>query len=358
MKKYKISLFQFTLLLANFMLPASLISLPQVMSQVTNQNTWLVPILVFPIFFLIFFLCLEKNIVPFHNSRLDKAFTILVGVFLILVYIRDLRLFIDYVSSYLLPTTPIEVISVVLTLTLLYVSAAGLEVIARITVIQFIVLAVVVLIAPILVLNELDVRNIIPIINNEHIGNLAKSSYLFVPWMGEALISCYLVRFISNQKGAKKGALLGVSLGFLLISIVITVDLAVLGEKIVSAATYPTLIMVQEINITDFLDRLDLILVTIWMPTLFSKLALALYCIFHTLFPLQDEGAKLIMTPVSLFLGSLAIILFESNTMHLEFTFQTWTVIGLVLEILLIGLLFISRLRKKIGNKKSNNTEY
>ncbi|UGB32098.1 GerAB/ArcD/ProY family transporter [Metabacillus sp. B2-18] len=357
MIKYNISLFQFALLLANFMIPASLISLPQVLTQISNQNTWMIPILVFPVFFLIFFLCLGKNVDPVQHSRLDKAFTVVIGVFLIFVYIRDLRLFIDYVSSYLLPTTPIEIISIVLTLTLLYVSAAGLEVIARITVIQFIVLAVVVLVAPILVINELDVRNITPIINNEQMGNLAKSSYLFFPWMGEALISCYLIRFLSKQRGIKKGVLLGSSLGFLLIFIVIIVDIAVLGEKIMTIATYPTLLMVQEINITDFLDRLDLILVTIWMPTLFSKLALALYCIVHSLFPLKDEGTKLIMTPVSLFLGILAIILFESNTMHLEFTFQTWTVIGLLLEILLIGLLIVSRIRKKIGNKKSD-TEY
>ncbi|WP_121660868.1 GerAB/ArcD/ProY family transporter [Metabacillus litoralis] len=356
--KHNISVFQFALIIANTIITASLITLPQIMTQLSEQNTWLVPLITYPLVLFILLLCFKGEIHSIHEdpkSRLNKLFTIILGIFLLTTYLRDLRAFIDYISFYLLPNTPIEVISIVLSITLLYISASGLEVIARITVIQFVVLAVLILALPMLTVNEIDITNVVPIINKDGMFNMMKASFIFFPWMGEAFIAFYLVRFIGKKKDLNKGILLGVSLGFLLFFVLIITDIAVLGEQIVSDATYPNIIMIQEINITDFLDRIDLIIVIIWMPTLLSKLALTLYCIHKALFQLKGKNSTELLPPLSLFLGILAIILFESNIQHLEYSFYTWTTIGIILEMVILIFFVVLKVKKHLKEKKADN---
>ncbi|UHA59861.1 spore germination protein [Metabacillus litoralis] len=201
--KHNISVFQFALIIANTIITASLITLPQIMTQLSEQNTWLVPLITYPLVLFILLLCFKGEIHSIHEdpkSRLNKLFTIILGIFLLTTYLRDLRAFIDYISFYLLPNTPIEVISIVLSITLLYISASGLEVIARITVIQFVVLAVLILALPMLTVNEIDITNVVPIINKDGMFNMMKASFIFFPWMGEAFIAFYLVRFIGKKK--------------------------------------------------------------------------------------------------------------------------------------------------------------
>ncbi len=349
--KYKISIFQFAMIIGNFLITASLITLPQILTQISEQNAWLIPLVTYPVFLLLVLAFAKKTYTIDRQSKSYKLFKSTVGILLVTIYIRDLRAFIDYISSYLLPTTPTEVIAIVLSLTLLYICLSGIEVIARITEIQFIILAVLILSLPLMLLNEIDLSNIYPIMGLDEVKDLGKSSFFFFPWMGEAVIALYIVSYVTYEKGLRRAVLLGISLGFFLLFILITTSIAVLGDNTVARATYPNIIMIQQINITDFLDRLDLIIVTLWMPTLLSKLALTLYGIHKTLFHLKGEGANLLMTPLSLLLAVLAVVLFKSNTLHLEFTYFTWTVIGIALELFIILLYII--LRVKARGKKA-----
>ncbi|WP_246939399.1 GerAB/ArcD/ProY family transporter [Bacillus pinisoli] len=363
MKKETISPLQIAMILANLLLTASLITLPQILTQIAGQNAWLTPLLVFPVIILMILFGLGKGTLFLQTlDRKDdiwsKGFYSVLLIFLVLLYIRDLRAFVDFISSSLLPKTPIEVIAILLTLTCLYISIGGLEVIARITVIQFIVFIVIVIFAPLLLLNEIDLKNLTPIVRPGVLSDLGKSSVFMLPWMGEVVVLFLLLTSISGKDKAKvkKAAMYGTGLGFFLITLLIALDIAVLGSGIVSKATYPNFIMIQEINITDFLDRLDLVIVTVWMPCFISKITLTLYCIFRILVRLKVTKTNLLFAPVSLLLGILSIILFESNAEHLKFSFYSFTIIGLVLEVLIVGLFFFMRTKKQKELKNQHST--
>ncbi|MRG87610.1 GerAB/ArcD/ProY family transporter [Salinibacillus xinjiangensis] len=353
MKQF-ISPFQLAILVANFIFAAALITLPQILTQISIQNTWIVPFLVYPIVVVLLLIgfgrgnILQSSFLTNHRSSLHHLFYITIGLFLVIVYIRDLRAFIDFTSRALLPTTPIEVIAILVSVVLLYISSTGIEVVTRITVIQFIMLSATILSLPFMLLNEIELSHIMPILGTDTVENLSKSSFELLPWMGESLIFFFLLGNVAAKKGVKRAIIIGVSIGFFLLFLLIITSIAVLGENIVSKSIYPNFIMIQQINITDFLDRLDLIIVILWMPVLLSKLALTLYCIHRAFFnPNGGTTSNLLMTPLSLLLAVLAIILFENNTVHLEFTFLTWTIIGIVMEFLLLILVLILRFRAK-----------
>ncbi|WP_018933219.1 GerAB/ArcD/ProY family transporter [Gracilibacillus lacisalsi] len=353
MKQF-ISPFQLALLVANFIFAASLITLPQILTQISNQNTWMVPFLVYPIVVVLLLIGFgrgnkaQSSFLTEQKSSLHHLFYITLGLFLIIIYIRDLRAFVDFTSRALLPTTPIEVIAILVSVVLLYISSAGIEVVTRITVIQFIVLGVTILSLPFMLLNEIELSHITPIFGADTVQDLSKSSFELFPWMGECLIFFSLLGNVTAKKRVRRATIIGVSTGLFLLFLLIITSIAVLGENIVSKSIYPNYIMIQQINITDFMDRLDLIIVIIWMPVMLSKLALTLYCIHRAFFNLNGRAtSNLLMTPLSLLLAVLAIILFENNTVHLEFSFLTWTIIGIAMECFLLILIIVLRVRTK-----------
>jgi spore germination protein len=355
--KQIISPLQFAFVLSNFLFTATLITLPQVLTQISKQYTWLVPIVVFPVILLIFYMVIRKSesfgdiLSPNQLTITHKLFTIILLIFLFFIYIRDLRAFIDFIRSYYLPETPVDILIITLTLTLIYVGSSGLETIARITVIQTVILGTIIILLPLLLLNEIDVKNLSPIITTGTITNLAKSSYILFPWMGEAFLFLFLLGNISMEKKAMKAITIGLSLGMFFFSVLLLLIIAVLGEFIASLATYPNIFMIQEIHLTDFLDRLDMVIVIIWAPCLFCRIALILYCINRALSNLRIVQTNLLFTPIGLLLGILTILLFNKNTDHLKFSFFTWGSLGTILEILILALFLVLKFKTKLKNK-------
>jgi spore germination protein len=354
-----ISPFQLLFLVFNFLLTGTLITAPAMMTQVSKQYTWLVPILVCPLILLMIVLIfkgkksLTKVFTTNQLSRTKNLFHLVLGIFIVVVYIKDLRALVDFIAGYLLPNTPIPVIVLFLSLTLIYISSAGLEVIARITLIQMITLAVTIILIPLLLINEFEITYLFPVVTEGTIANLSRSSFLMFPWMGEIVIFLLLLGNISTEKGVKGSFILGTCLALLFLFLLIITSIAVLGDYIMSQATYPNMFMIQEINLTDFLDRLDLIIVILWMPCCISKLALSLYCLFRILINLKVTKSNLLFTPVGLLLGILSILLFTTNIVHLEFTFYTWTIMAIILEMLIVVLFMVIKYKTKITQEKN-----
>ncbi|MDC3417315.1 GerAB/ArcD/ProY family transporter [Aquibacillus salsiterrae] len=345
--KQVISSFQLAIFIANLIVSASLITLPQILTQIANQNAWLTPILVTPFLLGLVVLAVGKGNVLQEklkqHSMMHRLLKVTVGFLLITIYIRDLRAFTDFTMEALLPKTPIVVTMLLISATLYYICAAGLEVISRITLIQFIVFSVIVLSLPLMLTNEINWVNYMPIIQTNMVANLTKSSFELLPWVGEFVVLIMLLENKNCNKSIKKMTIYGVGFGILLLTILVSLNIAVLGQEIVSKTTYPNYRMIQEIHLTDFLDRLDLVIVILWMPVFLSKLCIVLYLIDKTLFQTrEDNPTSMFLFPTILTLGILSMALFKTSMVHLRFTFLTWTIIGLVLEIFIfLFILFI-----------------
>lgn len=61
------------------------------------------------------------------------------------------------------------------------------------------------------------------------------------------------------------------------------VGTGVLGYPILARTLYPSDELVRQVRVTDFLDRMDLFYVGIWLPTMMTKIAYSLYLVCHGL---------------------------------------------------------------------------
>jgi len=359
--KTKISNLQTIFLTANFVFSSVVVSMPQVILGIGGQNGWMVPILLFPIYFLIIYFTLgrKRNTQTLENlfdleakgrrNFIEKGFVILFLLNAMVLFLRDLRATVDFVGTVLLPTTPIDMITILLVLVIAYISTSGLEVVARVTTLHFGLLLLIVLLLPLLLLNEMDIGNFQPLPSIGQFMDVIGAGALTFSWVGEIFLILIVVSHINPSKEVRRSVFIGTGLTLFLFSIILLLEVSVLGPDLVREATYPSYVLIEQINITDFLDRLDPFIVVIWLPTIITKLTFLLYAINHCVSFLGKKNTNKFMFPVSLILGYLSILIFKNNMDHLHFSLFTWSTLGIALEVIIIVMFWIVRImaRKK-----------
>ncbi|PLS08561.1 GerAB/ArcD/ProY family transporter [Neobacillus cucumis] len=365
--KQKISELQLSLLVANLIFAGPIISLPQIILQQGDQNAWMVPIIIYPILLTLIFIIFGKNknaewtqnvlLIGGKSKWIEKGFILLFLLFVIFTFIRDLRGMIDFVATVLLPTTPNDVLMVLSILVVIYVAISGIEVIARMTSIFFFILFIIVSMLPLLLMNEWNFGNLQPLFGMESIPAILRAVYVTFSWMGEIFFFLIIISNSNPPRKARRAVIIGTGLGLFLFMVVLLSALAVLGTKIIRESTYPSLMLIQQINITDFLDRLDLVITVAWLPTIFTKVAFLLYAINHCLSYLYKHNTNKYLFPIAFIVGYLSILMFKNTMDLLRFSFYTWNIIGLILELMLVFIfLFVRRnVKMEMKNKQAES---
>lgn len=129
--KEKISNLQFMFFVANFIFSSAVISLPQIIVQIAGQNAWLVPIIAFPFLIAFLYLVLGKKskleylqnlfIIGNKGKGSEKLFLLFFLLLTVIVFLQDLRGLIDFIASYLLPSTPVDMLMVLSVFIITYI---------------------------------------------------------------------------------------------------------------------------------------------------------------------------------------------------------------------------------------------
>lgn len=354
MKEQQLSPLQSAFIIGNFIFSTTFVSTQQIVIEISKQNAWLVILLSYPITLaIVWLICRQpeklkkvKGLFDSEEKRLSKhIFLFVFFFFLVFIFIRDFRSLNGFINGLLLPSTPIDIISILTLLSLIYISLTGIEVIARITVIHFFTIFIILASLPVLFINELQFSFLLPLGGMNSFQELMKSTYIFVPWMGEMIILIFLLEFVNPLSQIKRAGVIGVSMAFTILFILVFLNITVLGVAIASEATYPNIALIQQINLTDFLDRLDLLIVVVWIPTILCKLSLLLFGVQKTFNAIRGTDSDFCLVPLAFILGS-TIHLFESNIDLIEFSFFTWPTQGLIFETIILLYFLFKKNRK------------
>ncbi|MDR4947555.1 GerAB/ArcD/ProY family transporter [Neobacillus cucumis] len=363
--KQKVSAFQLSLLVANLIVAGPVISLPQIILQQGNQNAWMIPIIIYPILITLILIIFGKNkntewlqnvlLIGNKSKWVEKGFVILFLFFSIFTLVRDLRGMFDFVATVLLPTTPNDILMVLSILVIVYIAISGIEVIARVTAIHFGLLFIIVTMLPLLLMNEWNFGNLQPLLGSEFISTLSREFFVTFSWLGEILFFLIILANIDPPQKARRAVIIGTGLGIFLFVVVLMSALAVLGVKIIRESIYPSLMLIQQINITDFLDRLDLVITVAWLPTIFTKVAFLLYAINHCFSYLYKGNTNKFLFPIAFIVGYLSILMFKNTMDLLRFSFYTWNLVSFFIQLMIIFLfLFVKRnIKMRLKNKEA-----
>ncbi|UII57705.1 endospore germination permease [Cytobacillus spongiae] len=285
MEKGKISAFQMGIMMYHAIIATAILSVPGITARYAKTDLWISPIWASTIGFLtlwivmsLFKLFPKKTYSQICEQALGKIPGKLLGFlyFYFFVYVTGqiTRSYAEFLIGVFFPKTPISVIII----SMLFLSAitikGGLEVVARCAQIIFPIFFFSIFIIMILLSPQIHLLNVLPIMENGILPSL-KGAIVPQVWFGEIFIIIFLLPYLSDVKKHKKWGIITVLFVlFTFIMINLTV-LFILGPN--TGGVYPFLETARFVNIANFIDNLDALIMAIWILGLFVKITVFYY---------------------------------------------------------------------------------
>ena len=266
------------------------------------------------------------------------------SLFFLGILLRDVRSSSDFVKVGLLTITPLPIIAVLLGLCSIAIARHGKLVVSRMSQLwqPFLILLVVSL--PIMLASVMVFKNLLPVFQHGPRDIIKGSSHL-IGYAGEAV---GVVMIASYRSWTLRYNIYAFLLGWFLLALLTYTVVLSLGTELPVRTMYPNYMMIRKVRLTDFLDRLDLPMIGVWLPAMIVKTSFGLYIAangFARIFPKLRLSAIAVVLGVSAVIG--AMVLFQNSMQTILFD-KFWTPLGIVFQIVLpAALLFVFRKRKK-----------
>lgn len=296
----------------------------------------------------------NESIITYLPKIIGKKIGFILGLIISLHYliisVIALRILVDLVKVFLLPSTPSEVQILITIFVVFYAIWYGMHSIFRIA--EFIVppLLIMFLILLFVTMFYVDFSNILPIGENGAINILKKVRYTFTTLIGVNTL-LFFYPFIKQKNNLTKTVLF-TTLGAGTITIVLVISIVAMFGFEISDLYFPAVSLFQKVNITImFLERIALLLLMITIPIFLMWNIFSFYTTiysFTTLFRMEDHSVfLLLLTPLLFFLTNTPLSIAETFNIR-----NNGKVISIFFIFLPLLLLFIKFIKEKVRNRQ------
>jgi len=274
-----------------------------------------------------------------------RAINVILLVYLWIVITIDLNGIAHFLKSSLLPRTPLGII--VMMLILMLMTYRRVEVAASINELCFPFYFFSIILMALLLNNEYLYGKLEPLLT-ESLFHIFAGNYMSVGMYGDLFILGAFLPAFSHPRISFVSMKHGVLLANFLLTLVGVITLGVMGRHITGVLSYPSWSLVQEVRLTDFLDRLEIYMLTVWFPVFTVKAVLTYLAIQVGLGSLSAVRQYSVYNPA---LGTLLISLvtlgFQEARELQDFLGYSYTAVTLVIQLpLLLGLFLCAKMRR------------
>lgn len=363
LEKGKISSYEMGLMMHPTIISTAILIVPSVTGKIAGKDVWLSPIWASIAGFIAIFLAValnkqypNKTIVEYSEDILGRFLGKVVGIFIPIFYLHIngviLREYIEFVAGNFLLETPILVIGGGMAFLCAMTVRAGLEVMARTTLVFGPSVFIILLLVGLLLLPDLDAKNMFPVMSNGIMSSI-KGAYQPLSWFSEFFLITFILPFLSDKDKALKWGSISVLLVMFMMSITNLFALLLFGD-ITSSFMYPVMSAAEYVSIGEFIEHIESLVMALWVIGVFIKVSVFHYATVLGLaqcFRLQDYR------PLSLPLGLILVgfsIWSISSLQELTDLFPIISTHLIVVQIFLpLVLLIISFIRQKRRKEKN-----
>ncbi|MBP1934153.1 GerAB/ArcD/ProY family transporter [Ammoniphilus resinae] len=281
MNQVQINHRQLSWLTASLLLTSSLVTLPSSIANAAGSNavfSQIGPVL-FALIICLFFYALnqhypDKNLFEITFIVAGKwGGAILNAVILFFMWMRllmELNAITGFINTTLLTRTPPEILTLMFVIILMYFGRSSVEAIARMNDFFFPVLFIGIFPIFLFILNEFHLERMEPFLV-DGLAPIWKGNWVALAGYGEMFVMGAFLHALPKSKlflvSIRHGVLLS-AFGF---TVSLLLGIGVLGSVISGRVMYPAYMVVEQIHITDFLDRLEILFFSIWFPAIAIK---------------------------------------------------------------------------------------
>jgi spore germination protein KB len=284
----KIAPLQFGILVFMFALGSAVLLLPSIIVSIAKQDAWISVLLgaIVEISFISLWVHLSKkypkqSIIQYSERILGKWLGKIVGFVYVCYFLYLSALVLHNVGAFIktnvLVQTPMQFVHIIFMISVIYAAYLGLEVIARSSEVLFPWVIIIFFITTILLLKDIHLSKLLPILPD---GWQAPVKGMY-PLLGfptsELVVFLMIFPFVDRQNKIKKYFTLFIISTALLGTLIVIISISVLGVDITARSTFPVFDVVKEIRVGTFFDRVEVLIVGIWIMTIFVKLSFCFY---------------------------------------------------------------------------------
>ncbi|MBK5446133.1 endospore germination permease [Peribacillus sp. TH16] len=361
LEKGKIGSRQLTILVILYTVGDSILVIPSIVASEAKQNGWvsgIFSVAIAPLLVVFLYDALRKcypdlTLVEYSQKILGKWLGIAISLLFIsyffittATYLREIG---DFMTSQIMPETPIQVIMFLFMSIVLMSARLGLEPLARSAEILFPFVVILLSSLMILLLPEIKFQNLQPVWEGG-VKPVIRGSIPFIvfPFI-EPVAVLMILPFVSQKDRIRKSLFVGQLLAGSVLIIITMLAILVLGVDLTAKEIYPSYKLAQKINIANFLTRLEAILAIIWFITIFIRFSLFFYVtVLGLAQTLKLQDYRPLVFPFGMILIVFTLIMAPNTVYYSNFISDIWPFYAMTFGFLLpLLLLTIAKVHKK-----------
>lgn len=359
----KISTRQYIFMLFVLLLSPIVFTLPRLVIAESQQDAWQVMLLTFAVdsglavvYYILGLRYPQQTMFEYSQTILGnwlgKFVALLFTVFFSFMTLMVLKILCEFIETVILPDTPRIVIYLVLLGIGLYAVNSGLEVIARLSEILAPLMLFPLLIILTLSLNHVELGNLLPVFQHS-VWNILKTSFMPISWYGVCIIMGILMAYQNHPKQSYLGKVIAIGSVTLLTIMTLLSLITIFGVDYSSQQIYPVFRLAQIIEVGDFFERIETLVIIFWVAGAFLSLTLLYYSSVLGLAQVFNIQKYQKLSP---FFGIMMLILskflFSNLIVRLDFVESIFPIFAIFVEDFLIVILLIVSLVRH-GIKKT-----
>lgn len=355
--KEKISDKQFKILVIMCYVGTSILIIPGEMAKEAKQDAWIAVIIGFllglPIIWIYSSLgkyLQNMTFVEYTEKLLGKWLGKIVSLsFVFFCFINSASLLYivgDFVTTQIMPETPIQFTNILFIIVVIMGIRLGLETLTRAGEILYPWVIGIFMLLSFLLLPDVDAKKIQPIFEHSF-KELLRGGLVFMTYSSLTLVVLLMI-FPANVNKKGNGFLKGSVVGGTMIFIITILSILVLGYDFTARNTFPTYILVKKISLADFLERMEAAIATLWIITIFFKIAIYFYgSILGLAQVLRLKDYRSLTLPMTMILVTTSLIIYPNVIFVSTWNATTWISFVLTFGFILpLILLIISRFKE------------
>lgn len=357
--KVKISAMQLGILLIVSIIGVGVLTLPRTIVEIAGSDGWMLIGLAgisSTVLSLIIYSLNKRfpnqTIIEYSKELVGWPLSIIIGMVYITYYIIlsafSIRIFGEVLKMYLLPKTPIEVITITLLLATSYLVRNGLESVVRFYEIMILPMFVPYFITLISGTFQGDFTNILPVFQTSITTLLQGSFEVIFSFIGfEALL--LFTPFVENQKSIKKTLIIVIFIITLIYIASALIIIANFGVHETKNLIWPLMAYIKSIQIPGaFIEQLEGVIMAIWVMFIYTTLATLYFSaafLCSRVFKAREHSIFVVpLLPIIYLLSLLPRNVAQLYDWLGVFSVYAGTLIGVAIPIF---LLMVAKVRKK-----------
>lgn len=364
---------QYAALVSLHIIGSAILILPSSLANAAKQDAWIssllaltMALLILPLFRALGSRFAGSDMIRFAERLLGRfagsaAMLLFIALVPFMIASFTLRNIGDFMTTQIMPETPIQAIHILILCIVVMGVRLGLEPIARTAEIFFPAVLLLIFLLICMVVPESKPVNLLPMFENGLLPVFRGGITMFAFPFLESAFLIMLLPAVQNTKEGGSALLKGILIGGVVLVIVTTLSILVHGTSNTARQMFPSYILARKISIGGIIDRVEIIVAIVWFVTNYIRLTLLFYIsITGIASVLRLQEYRSLTYPLALMLLSLSLVIFPNAAVDKKLV-SVWPFYGALWGIafpLLLYLIAVMRgVRPPIPDRDAGNAE-